>query len=214
MEGYNRVLAGLGGGLVGLSKISVQTGTSHGGVVLPDGSIAEVKLDLAALESLSRAARERYGLGGAVQHGASTLPADAFGNFPRVGAVEIHLATNFQNIVFDHPKLPAELRQRMWRWLDANAAGERKSGDTDEQFYYRARKKAIGPFKRECWSLPAATREAIAADLESTFGFLFDQLAVGGTAGVVQRFVRAPSLGWDALHKGGARAVDDAEAGE
>jgi len=29
----------------GISKISVQTGTSHGGVVLPDGSIASVKLD-------------------------------------------------------------------------------------------------------------------------------------------------------------------------
>jgi fructose/tagatose bisphosphate aldolase len=46
MEGYNRVLASGnragGGGLAGLSKISVQTGTSHGGVVLPDGSIAEV----------------------------------------------------------------------------------------------------------------------------------------------------------------------------
>jgi fructose-bisphosphate aldolase class II len=214
MTGYNRSLAGRGKGLAGLSKISVQTGTSHGGVVLPDGSIAEVNLDLAALEALSRAARESYGLGGAVQHGASTLPPDAFGNFPRVETTEIHLATNFQNIVFDHPALPAALRDRMKRWLAEHAAGERKSNDTEEQFYYRARKKAIGPFKRECWDLPAEIRGAIAADLEKTFGFLFDQLKVGGTADLVTRHVKARSLSWDQLHQAEGRAVDDAEAGE
>src|SRR5262249_13633831 len=43
MEGYNAAVAAGGDG-AGISKISVQTGTSHGGVVLPDGSIAEVKL--------------------------------------------------------------------------------------------------------------------------------------------------------------------------
>ena len=182
--------------------------------MLPDGSIAEVKLDLEALEALSAAARKRYGLGGAVQHGASTLPPDAFGNFPRVGAVEIHLATNFQNIVFDHPRLPAALRQRMLQWLDDNAAGERKANDTPEQFYYRARKKAIGPFKRECWEVPAEIREAIAADLEQTFGFLFEQLKVAGTAPLIPRFVPAPALSWEQLHQAEARAVDDAEAGE
>jgi fructose/tagatose bisphosphate aldolase len=214
MEGYNRALAARGKGLAGLSKISVQTGTSHGGVVLPDGSIAEVQLDLAALEALSQAARQRYGLGGAVQHGASTLPADAFGNFPRVGAVEIHLATNFQNIIFDHPALPTELRGRMLRWLDVNAGSERKPKDTDEQFYYRARKKAIGPFKRECWELPQEVRTAIFADLERTFGFLFDQLNVKGTAALIPRFVQAPQLSWDQLHQTATRAVDDAEAGE
>ncbi|MEO8451453.1 MAG: class II fructose-bisphosphate aldolase, partial [Gemmatimonadota bacterium] len=78
MDGFNRTLAAMGQGLVGISKISVQTGTSHGGVVLPDGTMADVKLDLLALEALSNAARLDYGLGGAVQHGASTLPPDAF----------------------------------------------------------------------------------------------------------------------------------------
>lgn len=214
MAGFNRSLAGRGAGLAGLSKISVQTGTSHGGVVLPDGSIADVQLDLAALEALSKAARGKYGLGGAVQHGASTLPPNAFGNFPRVGAIEIHLATNFQNIVFDHPKLPADLARRMKEWLDQNAQSERKPKDTDGQFYYRARKKAIGPFKRELWALPADIRGAIAADLERTFDFLFEQLKVYGTAPVVEKAVRAPTLTEDQLHRAGERAVDDAEAGE
>lgn len=213
MQGYNRTLAAIGGG-AGLSKISVQTGTSHGGVVLPDGSIAEVKLDLAALEALSTAARDDYGMGGAVQHGASTLPSDAFGNFPRVETAEIHLATNFQNIVFDHPALPAELRERAYRWLDENAAGERGAKDSQEQFYYKTRKKAIGPFKREMWSLPAGVREAIGADLERTFAFLFEQLAVGGTAALVARHVEAPEIRYGALATVGALAEDDPDAGE
>src|SRR6476620_6607196 len=40
----NGVLGALPNGMTGLSKISVQSGTSHGGVVLADGSIADVKL--------------------------------------------------------------------------------------------------------------------------------------------------------------------------
>ena len=71
-------LARVAPGAVGLSKISVQSGTSHGGVVLADGSIADVKLDLETLRELSEIARKEYGLSGAVQHGASTLPDDAF----------------------------------------------------------------------------------------------------------------------------------------
>lgn len=214
MQGYNAALAGFGGNLAGISKISVQTGTSHGGVVLPDGSIADVKLDIDALAALSRVAREEYGLAGAVQHGASTLPSNAFGNFPRVETAEIHLATNFQNIVFDHPKLPADLRARVKAWLAENAKSERKAEDSDEQFYYKARKKAIGPFKREFWSLPEDVRAAIAADLEKTFAFLFQQLNVNGTADLVSRTVQAPLQHHAALDPALALAVDDAEAGE
>jgi fructose-bisphosphate aldolase class II len=213
MQGYNRSLAGLGKH-AGISKISVQTGTSHGGVVLPDGSMADVKLDLQALDALSRVAREEYGLAGAVQHGASTLPSNAFGNFPRIETAEIHLATNFQNIVFDHPKLPAGLRDRIRSWVDENAAGERKSGDTNEQFYYKARKKAIGPFKRELWSLPEEVRAAISADLERTFAFLFEQLNVNGTADHIDQFVQAPLQHHAALKPVLVAAADDPDAGE
>ena len=213
MQGYNRSIAALGDD-PGISKISVQTGTSHGGVVLPDGSIADVKLDLQALAALSKVAREEYGLAGAVQHGASTLPPNAFGNFPRIETAEIHLATNFQNIIFDHPRLPADLKQRMRSWLEENAAGERKSGDTQEQFYYKARKKAIGPFKKDLWSLPEDVRGAIAADLEKTFSFLFDQLNVNGTEDQVNRFIQAPIQHHAALKPVLVAAADDPDAGE
>ncbi|MDF3053682.1 MAG: putative fructose-bisphosphate aldolase, partial [Geminicoccaceae bacterium] len=213
MQGYNRSIAGLGDH-EGISKISVQTGTSHGGVVLPDGTMADVKLDLQALAALSQVARDEYGLAGAVQHGASTLPSNAFGNFPRIETAEIHLATNFQNIVFDHPRLPPELRERIRAWLDENAAGERKSGDTNEQFYYKARKKAIGPFKRDVWSLPEDIRAAIAGDLEKTFAFLFEQLNVNGTQEQVNRFIQAPMQHHAALRPVLVAAADDPDAGE
>ncbi len=179
-------------GVAGLSKISVQSGTSHGGVVLADGSIADVKLDLDTLERLSKVARDEYGLSGAVQHGASTLPDSAFHNFPKRETAEIHLATNFQNMLFDH--MPAELRQSIYAWLAENAKDERKPSDTDEQFFYKTRKKALGPFKRQIWDVPGEIKAALAKVYDDKFTFLFNQLAIGGTADVVAKFVAAPVI--------------------
>jgi len=176
----------------GLSKISVQSGTSHGGVVLPDGSIADVKLDLETLARLSKVAREEYGLAGAVQHGASTLPDSAFHNFPRTETAEIHLATNFQNMLYDH--IPDALREEIYAWLRANAADERKPSDSDEQFYYKTRKKALGPFKRKFWDLPADVKAELAQAYDEKFAFLFSQLAIGGTAEAVAQHVRPPTV--------------------
>src|SRR6266852_5894944 len=210
---YERALARLGR-YTGISKISVQTGTSHGGVVLPDGSIAKVQIDLDALKALSRDARARYGLGGAVQHGASTLPPEAFGRFPACEAIEIHLATNFQTIVFDHPRLPAELRAEITHWVKAECKDEWKAGDTEQQFVYKSRKKAIGPFKRRMWELPADIRGAIAADLEKTFAFLFEQLRVTGTRAITDRFVRPPLQLHAEPRPVAVAAPDDLEAGE
>jgi fructose/tagatose bisphosphate aldolase len=180
MQGYNTALAAKGKGLTGISKISVQTGTAHGGFVGPDGKVkSDVKIDLDTLQELSRLAREEYGLAGAVQHGASTLSADAFDAFPRVGACEIHLATNFQNMVYDHAQFPAALKAEMYAWIREHAQEEKKPKDTDEQFLYKARKKAIGPFKAQLWGLPAATREAIGQTLEDQFAFLMSKLKIG-----------------------------------
>jgi fructose/tagatose bisphosphate aldolase len=190
MRGFNRALEMQAPGTPGLSKISVQSGTSHGGVVLADGSIADVALDLDTLALLGEIARKDYGLAGAVQHGASTLPDTAFHNFPRTETAEIHLATNFQNMLYDH--LPPELRDRIYAWLRENAKDERKEKDSDEQFFYKTRKKALGPFKRELWEMPAEFKAALARAYDAKFGFLFEQLAVGGTAGPVNTFVKPP----------------------
>ena len=216
MDGYNRTLRErLGKKAAGLSKISVQTGTSHGGVVLPDGKIAEVKLDLEALEELSRVAQQEYGLAGAVQHGASTLPDDAFDAFPRVGACEIHLATNFQNLLYDY--MPGEMRQGIYKWLDQNAADERKPKDSADQFYYKTRKKALGPFKRDIWGMPDDVREQLAKVYDAKFAFLFEKLAVAGTADLVTKWVSPPEQhrrAPDGLTPAIVAAPDDPDAGE
>ncbi len=194
MKGYNQALAAKGKNLIGISKISVQTGTAHGGFVGPDGKVkSDVKIDLDTLQELSRLAREEYGLSGAVQHGASTLSAEAFDAFPRVGACEIHLATNFQNMVYDHPAFPAALKDEMYAWVREHAQEEKKPKDTDEQFLYKARKKAIGPFKSRLWELPADVRGAIGKTLEEQFAFLMTKLRIGATSAVVAKFVTPSS---------------------
>jgi fructose/tagatose bisphosphate aldolase len=195
MKGFNRKLKERGANLQGLSKISVQTGTAHGGFVNADGTVrTDVKIDLSTLEELSRLARSEYGLAGAVQHGASTLPPEAFDAFPRVGACEIHLATDFQNMVYEHPKFPGDLKAEMYAWLREHATEERKPKDTEEQFIYKARKKAIGPFKQRMWGIDADSRGAIGQSLEQRFTFLMRQLNIGGTNQSVSRFVKTPAL--------------------
>ena len=192
MKGFNRTLQEQAPGMAGLSKISVQSGTSHGGTVLPDGSIADVALDLETLRILGELARSDYGMAGAVQHGASTLPDSKFSSFPAAETAEIHLATNFQTMMFDH--MPDALRKEMYDWLLVNAKDERKATDTDEQFFYKARKKAIGPFKKQMWSLPADVKATLAAAYDAKFTFLFSQLKVNGTKAAVKEFVKAPRL--------------------
>jgi len=188
MDGFNRTLPK---GMAGLSKISVQSGTSHGGVVLADGSIADVKLDLDTLERLSTVAREEYGLAGAVQHGASTLPDTAFNAFPKREVCEIHLATNFQTMLYD--ALPAKLRDEIYGWLRENAKDERKEKDSDEQFFYKTRKKALGPFKRKFWDLSPEVKRKLGAAYDQKFAFLFDQLGIGGTAKYTAKYVKPPT---------------------
>lgn len=185
MQGYRERLRK---GRTGISKISVQTGTSHGGVVLPDGSLFEVKLDFQTLNSLSEISRKEFGLAGAVQHGASTLPAEAFHKFAEVGTAEVHLATEFQNMIYDSKHFPQELKTKMYDWIKANLASEMKEGETEEQFIYKTRKKALGPFKKEIIGLSQEIRQAIAKEIEEKFEFLFKQLNVIDTKELVDKY--------------------------
>ena len=177
-------------GTKGLSKLSVQTGTSHGGVVLPDGSLAKVKIDFDTLRLLSDLARKEYGLSGCVQHGASTLPEDAFNMFPETETSEVHLATGFQNIIYDSKHLPAEFKNEVYDYLKQECAKERKEGQTDEQFFYSVRKKGFGPIKKKWWDLPASVKEPIMKELEAKFALLFEKLKVTNTTDIVKRTVK------------------------
>lgn len=186
LDNYQASLQRLDSNFAGLSKISIQTGTTHGGVVLPDGSIAQVNVDFDTLRTLSQVAKEQYALGGAVQHGASTLPDNAFHHFPDTNTCEVHLATGFQNIIYEHPALPAAFRDQVYQYLFANFAAEKREGQSETQFIYKTRKKGFGPLKQEWWHLPIESRELICRDLEKKFTFLFNQLNVGNTKDLVE----------------------------
>jgi fructose/tagatose bisphosphate aldolase len=187
IDGYRRELEARAPGATGISKVSVQTGTSHGGVPLPGGGMAEVKLDFDVLRELGEVARS-YGMAGAVQHGASTLPDELFHRFPAAETAEIHLATGFQNVLYEHQAFPAELHEQVRAWVFENAADERKPDQTDDQFVYTTRKKAIGPFKRELWDLE--TRDEILAAQRRKFSFLFTELGVNGSREMIAAYIR------------------------
>ena len=187
MDTYHKYL---GSGVKGISKISVQTGTSHGGVVLPDGTLAKVSIDFDTLKKLSQVARDKFGLGGAVQHGASTLPNDAFDMFPKVNTLEVHLATGFQNIIYDSPKFPQDLLGRISEDIKKRYKNEWKEGETEEQFIYKTRKKSLGDFKKELWNLPAESNKAIMQELEDQFALLFRKLAVDNTRDLVETYIK------------------------
>jgi len=186
LDGFKEIFKGT----KGLSKLSVQTGTSHGGVVLPDGTLAKVKIDFETLRQLSDLSRKEYGLSGAVQHGASTLPEDAFHMFPETGTSEVHLATGFQNMIYDSAHLPAGLKDEVYAYIKTEFAKERKEGQTEEQFIYSTRKKGFGTLKKKWWDLPPQTRGLIMAELEQKFGLLFDKLKVVNTVDIVNKTVK------------------------
>lgn len=184
MDGYRK----LTGKLTGISKVSVQTGTSHGGIPLPDGKIAEVSLDFKVLKDISKVARDEYKIGGSVQHGASTLPNTLFNHFPKNNTLEIHLATGFQNIVYDN--LPDHIREEMYFWLKNNLKDEWKEGWSEEQFIYKTRKKALGPFKKKLWSMTPVQKALVLQNLKKQFGFLMKKLNIVGNKKIVDKYVK------------------------
>ncbi|MCL4540676.1 MAG: aldolase, partial [Bacteroidetes bacterium] len=142
----------------------------------------------AALESISKISRAEYGMAGAVQHGASTLPEELFDKFPGVGTAEIHLATGFQNLLYDI--FPKEFKETIYDYLRKNFADEKKPDMTDEQFIYKTRKKGFGPFKQEMWNLGKDWSSKANEELEKRFEFLFRKLNVQNTKDTVNKYIK------------------------
>jgi len=187
LDNFNELLDREDKGARSISKISIQTGTSHGGVPGPDGKVVEVNLDFECLENLSRIARQDYGLAGAVQHGASTLPRDLFNKFPELETAEIHLATDFQNMIYDNELFPEDFKKEIYVHLRKNFASEKKETDTDEQFIYKTRKKGFGEFKSKFWELSNEIKTEIGSQLQKKVEHLFTQLKVEDTLEITKR---------------------------
>jgi len=123
----------------GINKVAVQTGTAHG----KGGQI-----DWQLLKNLSAIAQE-YGLAGVVQHGASTLSEDDLKRLPQHGVCEVHLATELQDVILQHPLFP-----------------------------YKIKKQAIGRFKNKINSIPQTIKDQIMEEVEEKFIFFFKCLGV------------------------------------
>ncbi|MCD6500815.1 class II fructose-bisphosphate aldolase [bacterium] len=173
-------------GVKGIIKVAVQTGTSHGGIVLPSGHLKQIEADFDTLTELSREAK-KYGMAGAVQHGASTLPEKYFERFPKTGCCEIHLATQFQNIIYDSDYFPKDLREKIYSWLKEKFWKKKKPSDSEEQFIYKFRKRALGAFKKDIWSIPQKNIDKICEELEEKFRFFFQKLNVSGTKYLIEK---------------------------
>jgi fructose/tagatose bisphosphate aldolase len=185
MATYSKLLNRMPDALPGVSKISVNSGTYHGGKVLPDGSLAQVNVDYETLRTISDMCRRDFRMAGAVQHGASTLPGDQLARFPETGAVEIHLALGFNNLIFDHPKLPQAVKDEIRDYVFSNHIAEKSPDETDAQFLYNTRKKAWKIMKKRFWELPEPIQEDIMSSLQSMFTDMFTWMNVSATGDLV-----------------------------
>jgi fructose/tagatose bisphosphate aldolase len=186
------VIDALPAGVRGLDKVSVQTGTRHGGVVERDGSVGSMPLDLDLIAQLSEVARREFGFAGVVQHGASTLSLAQLARLPEAGVIEVHLATGIQNLVLDHPALPGALVDRMKRELDESTVSHAESGHyempadlSERQRFVMNRWKAWGRYKRELWALETHVKDAIGSSMEEWVIELLTALKVAGKGGAV-----------------------------
>jgi hypothetical protein len=151
----------------------------------PDGTLAPVTVDYDSLRTISAICRKEFGMAGAVQHGASTLPGEQLALFPEAGAVEIHLALGFNNLIFDHPSLPQAIRDEISDYTFTHHAGDRAPGETDAQFLYNTRKKSWKVMKERFWHLAPPIQDEIMRSLETRFRDLFTWMNIADTRRLV-----------------------------
>ena len=188
LDGYRRELDARRPGAIGISKVSVQTGTSHGGIPLPGriGRGGQARLrgppparrgrpELPAWPAASSTARARCPTSCSTTSRPSRRPRSTSRPASR---------TSSSSTRRSRPSSIAQIHD----WCFANALDERKTDQTDEQFVYSSRKKTIGPFKRQLWELP--TSDEILAAQRRKIAFLFSELQVNDSRAMVDRYVR------------------------
>ena len=195
MDGFNAALKTRGANLVGLSKISVQTG--HGARRLHQRRrhAADGREDRSE-DARGAVARRAQGLRSRRRGAARRVDAAARGvrRVPARRRLRDSPRDRFPEHGLRAPQFPADLKAEMYAWIRENAVEERKPKDTEEQFIYKARKKAIGPFKQRMWSIERRRRAARSASRSrSASSFLMKQLKINDTADVVSRFVKCRS---------------------
>ncbi|MFH1286342.1 MAG: class II fructose-bisphosphate aldolase [Candidatus Magasanikbacteria bacterium] len=164
---------------VGLDKVSINVGSAHGGVLGPDGQpLDSIPLDFTAHHDLYMMAKDPMSEREhviSVQHGASTLPKHYFPLFPAMHVAEIHLATGFQNVVWETlEKKDTQLFETMKSEV-MNRCGEKVAAhETEAIGFMKERKRVTEFFKRDL--LLSNSIEAIEQALENEFAEIFHSL--------------------------------------
>ena len=159
-----------------------------------------------------RVARQKYGLAGAVQHGASTLPDSAFHNFPRTETAEIHLATNFQTMLYD--QIPGRFGTRSMSGSGRTRRTSAKRRTPMSSSSTRLARRRLGRSSGASGILTGSVKAELAAAYDDKFSFLFTQLggwrhrdAVAKFVKPVRQHLRSRTRAWSMV----AAAPDDAD---
>jgi hypothetical protein len=115
-------------------------------------------------------------------------------HLPAAGVVEVHLATQIQNILFDHPAFPLALRNQMKAELVSTTRGA--EGDhldqseelTEAQRFYQARWAAWGLYKTEIWQLTPDVLAQVGESLADWATSIFQALQVIDRSQVLRDF--------------------------
>ena len=92
--------------------------------------------------------------------------------------------------------------------IKENLASEKKDGQTEEQFIYKTRKKALGPFKKDIINIPDDVKKKIVSEVEKEFQFLFEKLNVKDTKGIVSKYIKPKAIHPDVEHEGAFLEMD------
>jgi hypothetical protein len=175
--------AGTPEGQAGLTKLSIQSGTRHGGNVLADGSFGDMPIEFGLIDRLSAACRNPHGLGGCVQHGASMLTLEKIAKLPDAGCIEVHLAAAFLNAVYNN--LSDDLVRQADDWAKENFPEDWKPGWSEAQFLHHARRFPIRPFKQAWWQATECHDAVQNAVYQAAIGY-FRALRVENTKSLVE----------------------------
>ncbi len=162
----------------GLSKILLHTGRTQ--PESGDGSV----IDLDLLSDLGEIARREYGLCLGVR-GFAIHAEEQLDRFRDSNVAEVHLPDLFEHIILEHPAC-REVTVQMDHWAEGQLGIERPPGQSDDQFRYYGRKRAITEFKKAMWDLPAESHAAIVQTLKERLTQVFDRTGCTNTAGLVR----------------------------
>jgi len=167
------------GGDHGLDKVSINVGSAHGGVLGADGKpLDTVPLDFTAHHDLYMVGKDpknpdKHVL--PVQHGASTLPKKYFSLFPAMHVAEVHLATGFQNIVWEVLEKEDNVLYEKMKLMVSEKFGEKIVGHKTEAIGFMKERKRVTEFVKKDLLLSGSV-EAMELALEEDFTTIFHSL--------------------------------------